>query len=712
MDNFEYSIQLNDRDWAEFYLAAEECNLIQPALATAEEQLLSDLEEGEVEEGKLFRVRVGPALAHSSASHLPRAAPGGHLLAEETWSGSEDETDLSSVNRFLCKNSQLGTVCPQSSESQENQQSRVTLKPPGSKLASATQCDILCAAEERESDIEDQPSSFSVVAGVVRKEDLQGQNPKQEIKERLACATRTHLNASEKMDNQEGSSTLSLAPQHPQGDASQRAPVDNQLPTLLGNTAVGGNPEFLEPRDLAGYPRSVQFSSLDSAKREGPEHLEKGTMTYQVTLMAKSVPCQEEPPAFHGHSVLAPTDPLSESRMESAERRSSKAEKDVANCRGEGRVDTSEDVTCDVLKEECPLDHVVSPTSEVVEPEDKYLRPTPTVDDSSKTLDKHRDTASLTRGPEKKNSGESFHHLGMAVPLEEESHLLAPGSQRADFFQEAIHCSPALETSPESNVTVMTWPEMCDCFFCDDTQEQGGKMGERMGKERLVPNRDPSLPEMYGPDMYEYFFNEMGEAKARGGDGGTKLEKISSSGHQSAPPEDSEDPDSHPADCAMQISIPEVYEHFFVSRTKDKRTWRGFFLSMPASEAKKAARALTSLFLKPVHLFKSRPTRQGALLRRGSQGRLVLLSPRLLQAYQPRAEDPATAVMVPERPLQPVFSQRDMCLGFVAFASWAVKTSNLQSPDAWKIVFLANFGTLSAIRYFRRQVVTGGKHGT
>uniref|UniRef100_A0A8D0BSP4 Uncharacterized protein n=1 Tax=Salvator merianae TaxID=96440 RepID=A0A8D0BSP4_SALMN len=43
-----------------------------------------------------------------------------------------------------------------------------------------------------------------------------------------------------------------------------------------------------------------------------------------------------------------------------------------------------------------------------------------------------------------------------------------------------------------------------------------------------------------------------------------------------------------------------------------------------------------------------------------------------------------------------------MCLGFLAFASWAVKTSDLQAPDAWKIVLLANFGTLSAIRFLRR----------
>nr|KAF6394912.1 PPARGC1 and ESRR induced regulator, muscle 1 [Molossus molossus] len=56
-------------------------------------------------------------------------------------------------------------------------------------------------------------------------------------------------------------------------------------------------------------------------------------------------------------------------------------------------------------------------------------------------------------------------------------------------------------------------------------------------------------------------------------------------------------------------------------------------------------------------------------------------------------------------PLTPfTFSQNDMCLVFVAFATWAVRTSDLHAPDAWKTVLLANIGTISAIRYFRRQV--------
>uniref|UniRef100_A0A8D2HWV5 PPARGC1 and ESRR induced regulator, muscle 1 n=2 Tax=Marmotini TaxID=337730 RepID=A0A8D2HWV5_UROPR len=48
-----------------------------------------------------------------------------------------------------------------------------------------------------------------------------------------------------------------------------------------------------------------------------------------------------------------------------------------------------------------------------------------------------------------------------------------------------------------------------------------------------------------------------------------------------------------------------------------------------------------------------------------------------------------------------------MCLVFVAFATWAVRTSDLHTPDAWKTVLLANLGTISAIRYFRRRVRRG-----
>ncbi|XP_049474304.1 PGC-1 and ERR-induced regulator in muscle protein 1 [Panthera uncia] len=75
------------------------------------------------------------------------------------------------------------------------------------------------------------------------------------------------------------------------------------------------------------------------------------------------------------------------------------------------------------------------------------------------------------------------------------------------------------------------------------------------------------------------------------------------------------------------------------------------------------------------------------------------------------AEQLSLAVGQAGEPREPLtsftFSQNDMCLVFVAFATWAVRTSDLHTPDAWKTVLLANIGTISAIHYFRRQVGQG-----
>uniref|UniRef100_A0A672PI43 Uncharacterized LOC107568187 n=1 Tax=Sinocyclocheilus grahami TaxID=75366 RepID=A0A672PI43_SINGR len=43
-----------------------------------------------------------------------------------------------------------------------------------------------------------------------------------------------------------------------------------------------------------------------------------------------------------------------------------------------------------------------------------------------------------------------------------------------------------------------------------------------------------------------------------------------------------------------------------------------------------------------------------------------------------------------------------MCLVCIAFASWALKSSNPQSNDMWKAALLANVSAISAIQYLRR----------
>ncbi|XP_012590001.1 PREDICTED: PGC-1 and ERR-induced regulator in muscle protein 1 [Condylura cristata] len=47
MENFQYSIQLSDQDWAEFSAAAEECDLLQASLASGDEPSSSDIEQGD-----------------------------------------------------------------------------------------------------------------------------------------------------------------------------------------------------------------------------------------------------------------------------------------------------------------------------------------------------------------------------------------------------------------------------------------------------------------------------------------------------------------------------------------------------------------------------------------------------------------------------------------------------------------------------------------
>lgn len=47
MDNFQYSVQLSDQDWAEFSATADECGLLQAGLASGDELLSSDIDQGD-----------------------------------------------------------------------------------------------------------------------------------------------------------------------------------------------------------------------------------------------------------------------------------------------------------------------------------------------------------------------------------------------------------------------------------------------------------------------------------------------------------------------------------------------------------------------------------------------------------------------------------------------------------------------------------------
>nr|XP_010305767.1 PREDICTED: PGC-1 and ERR-induced regulator in muscle protein 1-like [Balearica regulorum gibbericeps] len=195
------------------------------------------------------------------------------------------------------------------------------------------------------------------------------------------------------------------------------------------------------------------------------------------------------------------------------------------------------------------------------------------------------------------------------------------------------------------------------------------------------------------PEMYDYLFCDS-QGEEEGMENSVELQN--------------EDPDSAPVKDSLVISVPEVYEHFFPDRPGNRAGWRGIFSITPASEVKKAVGALKSLLQRPMRLVRGQAPVPQALVRRGSEEKLPLVPLAPLGRGQAQPEGLDMALVLTGRPEAPLaLTHKDMCLVFCAFASWAVKTSDLQAPDAWKTVFLASFGTLSAIRYFRRQVREG-----
>ncbi|XP_077167840.1 PGC-1 and ERR-induced regulator in muscle protein 1 isoform X2 [Paroedura picta] len=689
MENFEYSIQLNDRDWAEFYLASEECSLVQAALATAEEPLPSDLEDGEVE-SRSIRVRVGPARPPSSGSCPPGVAPRRLPLAEEVLSGSEDETDLGSVGRFLCDNSRRGAPWTWSSASQGSPSSHVTLAPLGGHLELAGEREASFAAEGRELEMEDRLTDpdhpLPEVDVAVQKAELPGQISGLE---KPACSVPMNVDASKGANGQAGehrSRPLGLASQqHARDVISQTASVDSPFPLSVGNNVVCGNPES---EDLHAH-----LPSYLPGQSEGAEHQETGTEHFKVSLKAPVPSYQEKPSLFQGPtSTWAPSDPLSASHKEGVwESRRNEAEK-AAGLEGEGQTDQSKDLVGCGLKGEGQVDQEISSASCRVslqkvarEPEASQHLQATVVKDSrcSGPLDRPREAA----GPQKDGVEETCHPLSLTGLFEGESPRTAQGNQRSVFVEENIPYCLALEDSLEVPLAMMSWPQDYDGVIGGDTQEQVGKMQDRVAEKAFASDIGQDLPEMYGPEMYEYFFTDtegtgVGESSRKKETG----PEMPSSPHlPPAPSTDFQDSDSNTAGDATHISVPEVYEHFFNNEAQGRKSWKPIFLSMPASEARKVVRALKSLLSKPAHLLRGRPTRPGTPLRRGSHGKLVVFSPQLLEESQLRPEDLRVAVMSPERPLQLALTHRDMCLVFVAFASWAVKTSNLQAPDAWKI---------------------------
>ncbi|NXI42317.1 PERM1 protein, partial [Galbula dea] len=707
MDDFEYSIQLNDRDWAEFFLESEECNLAPAALATAEEQSLSDIEQGDSVLGRdcyaspegQITARVGSRPGPGTGTSAPRGVAadtslcwllGGHLSLPELLSGSEDEADLSSVSRFLWESDKPGCLSSASMPSVQERQSPCppAATPAGGTAESSPGQDTACeeatpqpASEEGAASSNQAMEHASLPDGASVPEQCSG--------------------------GEQPRPALETAPRAPSSPAREEASKERVGMEL---SSPAGSPDVVRPK-VPGQPRKSRKQRGANATEAARGDKEPAGAVAQGTGAAVKTPLSS---------------PLSPRKSKGKEKATKPA---LAKLGREEAEESKQLVPTPGMDEGDPA--VSSPPKQKVkepeaQPQGKVKEP------GAQPQEKVKEPGAQPQGKVKATKNSKPGQAGGLdvpdnVPVIPASRAAAPPGQvcqeapqkpphpesmvasGGDAAEEADG-EPAAETPKElplpcfaaeasarADTLEVTWPELYDYFFCDSQGEEEG-LGNSMEGEKTPLERETSLP-----DLYEYFFNEPegNRKKVKGKD--RKRKKFSSLDHTKL---QNDEPDSAPVKDSLIVSVPEVYEHFFRDGPRHRVGWSRIFSITPASEVKKAVGALKSLLQK--HLVRGQAPASQALVRRGSGEKfsLVPLAPLGRGQMQTEGLDMALALRGgPETPL--ALTQKDMCLVFCAFASWAVKTSDLQAPDAWKTMFLASFGTLSAIRYFRRQVREG-----
>ncbi|KAB0376632.1 hypothetical protein FD755_011076 [Muntiacus reevesi] len=221
--------------------------------------------------------------------------------------------------------------------------------------------------------------------------------------------------------------------------------------------------------------------------------------------------------------------------------------------------------------------------------------------------------------------------------------------------------SASVGTGPRSCFAV-TLPEAYDFFFCDTIEEEDEE-NEGAAEAAQAP------AEVQWPDVCEFFFQDSQAQRSKHQEGCSEAPPLQAGPVPAPPPGD-----------PMPISIPEAYEHFLEEERSGGTLGPATLLQVQATEPPRSVLWGVGTGAPP----------------ESSPATVEQLTLAIREAVAPRG--PLTSF---------TFSQKDMCMVFVAFATWAVRTSDLHAPDAWKTVLLANIGTISAIRYFRRQVERG-----
>ncbi|NXH90824.1 PERM1 protein, partial [Edolisoma coerulescens] len=722
MDNFEYSIQLNDREWAEFFQASEECSLAPASLATAEEQSLSDIEQGDASgrdrpcsTAGLTAAGPGSEPAAGTGSPAPRGVPGGtalrwpergHLSVPELLSGSEDEAELGSVGRFPCDSDEPGCLSPAAMPSaQRRQPPRPPAATPAGGTAQGSPGQDTAAAEKGAAGGGQamEPPGSPGHGGDAGGGQARGSALVAQPGEVAQPAVVAQPEAPAAWEGPAGKSPVSAVPSEPalRGPAGDPpSPSPGTVPRVAREeeragtepSSPGGSPSVVRPK-VPAQPRKSRRQRGASAT-EGDRD-----------------PAGAAAPGAAGAGKAPPGSPMSPRKGRGKEKAAKGA---LVRLGSEEAADSKRSV---------PGPGVDGGEPGSAPPKQRGKEP------GAQSPGKAKATKHPKAGPAAGSGGRDTVPAGPGdaaapgeapaieiprIPAAEIPRIPAieipcepaagiPAIPAAGIPREAAAETPrrmsplcfADGASAKPNSLEVTWPEMYDYLFCDSQEE------EELGSS-VEGRKSPLQREFSWPELYEHFFNEPEGSRKKGKAKDRKRKKFSGLDHAGL---QKEGPSPAPGKDTVVIPVPDVYGRFFPERARSGMGWRGIFSMAPASEVKKAVGALKSLLQRQIHLGGGQAQTSQALVPRGSGEKLALVP---LGGAQVWPGDADTALALRGKSQDPrVLSHKDMCLVFCAFASWAVKTSDLQAPDAWKTMFLASFGTLSAIRYFRRQVREG-----
>lgn len=762
MDNFQYSVQLSDREWAEFSATADECGLLQAGLASGDELLSSDIDQGDSSGSSpprpppLFTGQLAPQgreqqgceLEDVAAQQLISRSQCEPVLALEAShqapsTSTQSEALLFPSSDSVCSGQALSF--PGSSTFRDKMQRLLQGPAPGSpgKPPHGTESSDHSAIPQSPPDSLEAPlrnpgrkkrravgAKGTKCSGSLGSATVHMSSPQlTETRPKEVLMSET-LRAKTQQDKPQSDSTVT--PEHgssiPEQMARQESGLDPSIPVLKteqDTDQIRKTPRAVlhmvsKPVEEAHPGISMATANVSNPVSKPQSDMALSTYASEpnTTLSTLAFKCQpnsnQSTPASEPDMALSTS--ASVSHLDKAEFASAcipglHADRSAAGSEIKPEVYPSipasgvvlcTDLPHSVSKIESEVSIPVMPslssisqaeaamvdTDVTVLPGGYFEKPVGQLLQGASGYSSSEPCPGPVQVPKKKKV-----RFSMAVPSHEESGsgkpigppFLTPewppaartaaGSRGGSAAWDAVAVRPRLPQPrilkhlppPISSVSAepepgscfaVTLPEAYEFFFCDTIKEEDEDIEDEEAAFQ-------DLDEVQWPDTCEFFFRDSRAQRSNCQRGYTPVPSPRAEAVAPVPPGD-----------IVPISIPEVYEHFFTEEGFGNKPPPATHIQLQTSELSREVGPEASSKLVPV-------TAEHLSLTVREAGELQSPLPSF------------------------TFSQNDMCLVFVAFATWAVRTSDLHAPDAWKTVLLANIGTISAIRYFRRQVGRG-----